>query len=85
MHALTRRVQALETKAGPDTEIARMTDAELHAELIAINTRIVADPETPPDLRVASAAWLALPWDIPASQWTDAQRDEERQLVLLRL
>lgn len=85
MHALTRRVQALETKAGPNTDVARMTDAELTAELIAINRRIVADPEALPDLRVVPAAWLALPWHIPAFQWTDAQRDEERQLVLLRL
>lgn len=58
---------------GYGREVGNMTDAELIAERLEIEERLLADPETLPATRADIEGRRALPWERPFDQWTHAQ------------
>jgi hypothetical protein len=58
---------------GYGRDVTTMSDAELEAEGLGLQARLLADPDTPEAVRVDIQARGALPWEKPFDQWTATQ------------
>jgi hypothetical protein len=72
---MARRIARLETETAQKPDLSEVSDEDLHARLVEILQKEIADPDTPEGERIYAARLLALPWDRELREWTREEQD----------